>query len=208
MPLFQRKQSKVDATRHWVGDIRFPLQLDLSRHSLSAVRIGSPIDGLMRLGPAEDPEMAEDEVYRYYSRGVEVTAEDGFVIGYRIIWRPDEGFQPFPGQCFFRGERVELSPTTSEAELSAIAGAPYWRDEDQHEILAFYEFDRIEWQIELTTDGRLSQWSIVTPPSMSDREQREAYGVTKPRPPPGLGRIRPRSANALLYDNEEKNSHS
>jgi hypothetical protein len=152
----------------------------------------------MRLGPAEDPELAEDEVYCYYSRGLEVSAEDGFISGYRFVWRAEEGFRPFPGRCFHRGAPITLSPAISEAEIAALAGSPYWRDEDEEEILLFYEFDRVEWQVELTRDGRLSQWSIITPPSMADEDQRAAYGVTMAWPPSCAGRIRPRFAESVL----------
>ncbi len=198
MPLFERKKGKVDATRHWVGDMRFPLELDLTRKSLSGVRIGGTVDGLMRLGPAEDREAAEDEIYRYYSRGLEVTADDGFVSGFRLLWDPMEGFQPYSGTTILRGEPITLGQGTSESELKTLLGEPYWRDEDEAEILLFYELGEVEWQIELNKEGRLGQWSIVSPPLMADDEQRLAYGVTKPWPPASPDRIRPRTAGRLF----------
>src|SRR5687767_2745203 len=153
MPLFERKKGKVDATRHWVGDTRFPLELDLTRQSFSGVQIGGSIDRLMRLGPAEDREAAEDEIYRYYSRGLEVTAAGGFVSGFRFVWQPVEGFRPYPGSVSLRGEILAFGPETTELDLRRLLGAPYWRDEDEDEILLFYEPGEVEWQIELSKNG-------------------------------------------------------
>ena len=197
MPFFERKKQRFDVTRHWVGDTRFPLELDLSANTLSGVRIGGSLDGFMRLGPAEDREAAEQEVYRYYSRGLEITADEGFVTAFRILFAGSEGFQPFPGRCSYSAQPVALSASTTEADLRGVFGEPYWRDRDDEEILLFHEFPPIEWQIELNQGGALAQWTLLSPPSMQDPEQRRAYGVTRPWPPAGADRIRPRSAAAF-----------
>jgi hypothetical protein len=150
------------------------------------------------MGPAEDKAAAETEVYRWSSRGVEVTADGGFVTAIRIIWVESEGFRPFPGRCALNGNEIELSNRSSESFVTDLVGVPYWRDEDAEEIILFYEFNGIEWQVELNKQAYLTQWVIVSPPLMADAQQRRAYRVTRAWPPADLGRIRPRSAEALL----------
>ena len=198
MPLFQRKKDRADITRHWVGDTRFPLELNLSQHSISGARIGGSIDALMRLGPTEDVEFAANEVYCWYSRGLEVTADGGYITGLRILWAAEEGFKNFPGTCVLRDNQIPLSAESPESDLLCHFGDPYWRDADESEIVLFYEFGTIEWQIELTGAGKLKQMTIASPPLMADCQHRKAYGVTKPWPPASTERIRPRSADSLL----------
>ena len=180
MPLFYRKSAKVDPTRHWVGDIRFHLEVDLSTHSLNGVRIGGLFEGLERLGPAEDRTAAEEGILLYYSRGMEIGLEEGRMSSLRLVWVKDEGFHPFGGTVKWQGTVLSLGPMTTEEQLLSLFGEPYWRDEDEQEILLFYEFGKVEWQIELTPSGTLTQWTLCAPPLMADATQREAYGVTKP----------------------------
>ncbi|HXG23925.1 MAG TPA: hypothetical protein VNJ09_05165 [Chthonomonadales bacterium] len=183
MPLFYRKSAKVDPTRYWVGDNRFHPEVDLDTHSLNGARVGGLFDGLERLGPAEDRAAAEEGILLYYSRGLEICVEDGNITGLRLVWVSDEGFRPFAGTVKKKGEALSLGPTTTEEQLRTLFGEPYWRDEDPDEILLFYEFGKVEWQIELTPSGTLMQWILCTPPLMADAAQRRAYGVTKPWPP-------------------------
>lgn len=78
---------------------------------------------------------------------------------------------------------MPLSAQTREREIVGYFGDPYWRDEDEEEILLFYEFGELEWQVELTLQGTLKAVNAVAPPLLADEAQRRAYRVTKPWPP-------------------------
>ncbi len=73
------------------------------------------------------------------------------------------------------------SPNPTERGLIAIFGSPYWRDQDEDEVILFYEFGEYEWQIEMSLKDRLSVF-VIAPPILADPQQRAAYSVTKPWP--------------------------
>lgn len=189
MPLFYRRSGKDNPTRHWVGDTRFVLEFDCATHSLSGVRPGGFIDPLAPLGPAETPTEGRGDALTWYRQGIEVQFDDGgTVAAIRMVWRGDDGFAPFRG-TFRRGdERLAIGPETTEGDLETLLGPPYWRDQDEDEVLLFYELGPVEWQIGLTRAGLLAEWTVCTPPMMADEAQRRAYAVTTPWPPAGAAR--------------------
>ncbi len=87
----------------------------------------------------------------------------------------------FSGWFRYRGRRLDLSEETTERELIAFFGSPYWRDQDEDEVIPFYEFGECEWQIEMSLKDWLSVF-VIAPPILADPQQRAAYGVTKPWP--------------------------
>jgi hypothetical protein len=89
----------------------------------------------------------------------------------------------FPGRFKLDGRAIDLGLQTTESEIRALLGEPWWRDEDEDEVILFYEDGRVERQFELTKSGTLTVITLMLSPLMADREQRKAYGVTKPWPP-------------------------
>ena len=77
---------------------------------------------------------------------------------------------------------LRLSNRSSESDVQALFGQPYWRDQDEDEIILFYEFPGVEWQIEFDLVGALKHLRVGRP-LLADAEQRAAYGVTKHWPP-------------------------
>lgn len=170
----------------WQATDGLMLVLDLDRHALCDVRPRDPVEWLSRLGPPEDRKAVKGDRYCYYSRGIEFDASGDTIEGFVVVWNNelDEKFRPFSGTAMFHGREVRLSPETSEADFVSIFGEPYWRDEDDMEVIFFYEFrGDIEWQVEFTLKDSLKEIIITTPPILSTPEQRSAYKVTKPWPP-------------------------
>jgi len=170
----------------WKREPGLVLTFDFGRNALCGVRIGDPVDWLSKLGPAEDARAARrDGRYCYYSKGLEVGAREGRVTSYLLVWggSEDPRYRPFAGACGYRGKSLPLSGDTREPEIVGYFGHPYWRDEDEEEILLFYEFEDLEWQVELTPQGSLKAVSIVTPPILAEEGQRRAYRVTRAWPP-------------------------
>lgn len=176
---------KPDPTAGWKAEPGMRIELDFGCHALCGVKIGDPFPWLEKLGPAEDPRAARRGRFCYHSKGVEVEMKNGVVTSYLLVWASpvDSHYRPFAGVCLYRGRDLRLSARTNEREIFEHFGSPYWRDQDQDEILLFYEFEDIEWQIELALDGSLKAGLCVTPPLLADPEQRAAYRVTKPWPP-------------------------
>ncbi len=94
------------------------------------------------------------------------------------------GHSTFDGRIELDGEEIPIGGSTTEAEFVARFGAPYWRDEDEDEILLFYEFGPVEWQVEFPGGGTLGVFTITTDRVMADPGNREGYGVDAPWPPP------------------------
>ena len=186
MGLLDSFAGNKNATRDWAAEPGLRLMLDLDSGGLIGVPLGSKFEGLFRLGPAEDEEPAKTGELRYYSRGVQVTVEKGKIASYFVVFSPGyEGYEAFGGDCRFGGQSVMLSSLTTESALRDRFGEPYWTDEDEDETLLFYERGEVEWQVELDEEGRLRCITLLTPPSLADPEQREAYGIDAPWPPKG-----------------------
>jgi hypothetical protein len=172
---------RSNPTRRWKEDRSVPLVVDLDRHRLADVGIGERFERLAFLGPAD----CDGDLLSFRSRGVEVVTEGGVVVEFTVFLRPpseDEQMGRFAGSFRYRGAPLALSQGTREREVVAVFGAPYWRDQDEDEVLLFYEFGEWEWGIELSLAGWLKA-VVVGKPLLADAETRAAYGVDKPWPP-------------------------
>jgi hypothetical protein len=89
----------------------------------------------------------------------------------------------FAGRFRHRDGEVRLNPTTTVEEVLARLGEPYWRNEDEDEVILFYEDDPVETQFEFPDKKHLGFITILMPPLLADPIQHKAYGVTKPWPP-------------------------
>ena len=190
--LFGRRQA-ADPTRAWTRTPGHVPRFDLGAYTLDGVPLGGPLERLRALGPAEgvqvDPSGREGDL-EYPSQGLAVGVGDGRVESYELFFQEapgasDQAFTAYRGHVTLGGDTVPLSAATTEAELRALLGEPYWRDSDDDEVLLFYE--RAEAQAELQVelrDGRLRSVWAVSPGLLGDAEQRRRLGVTRPWPPP------------------------
>ncbi len=187
MGLWNSLFGKPDPSSNWQAIPDWPIVLDMTRHALCDVRLGDPVEWLSKLGPPEDQKAVRDGCYRYVSKGIEIGAEAGFVTDFTIICGPDPcrpGFEPFKGSVVYGGRTLALGADADEANFTQTFGDPYWRDEDEAEIILFYEFrNDTEWQVEFTIQRSLKTLMIVTPPLMGLEKSRASYHVTKPWPP-------------------------
>jgi hypothetical protein len=184
--LLDRILGRKHPSATWQLEPGFEVQLDLDRHALCRCRIGDPIEWLSGLGPPESAEALRENRYCYYSKGLEVGEENGAVVDFAVFWDDyyGSGFQSFKGLVTYRGKTVQLGPETSESAFRELFADPYWRDQDQDEIILFYEFEGdIEWQVEFTLEAKLKAMRVVWPALMADAKQREVYGVSVPWPP-------------------------
>jgi len=186
LKLLDRIMGRQHPNMLWQLDPGLELHLDLDRHALCRCRIGDPIEWLSGLGPPEDAKALREQRYCYYSRGIEIGEENGNVADFAVFWIDylQQGFQPFEGRITYHGKTIRLDSRTTERDFRDLFGEPYWRDQDEEEIILFYEFQRdIEWQVEFTVESNLKAIRVVWPALMADAEQREIYGVNIPWPP-------------------------
>jgi hypothetical protein len=186
MGLWNKLFGRSDPSDNWQEVPDFSIALDMTRHALCDVRLGDPVEWFAKLGPPEDKEALRNGCYRYLSKGIEIGAEEGVVTDFTIVCAPDSfrpEFQPFRGSVIYAGRQFSLGPSTSETDFKQTFGEPFWRDEDDTEILLFYEYRyEIEWQVEFNLQGSLKALLIVTPPLMSGENERDNYRVTKKWP--------------------------
>ena len=166
-------------TQEWKENPSVSLVVDLDGHRLCGLGIRDSLAGLGFLGPAT---MAGSTLF-FPGKGISVGFKDGCITSFAayVAASPEEGMGRFSGWFRYRGRRLDLSEETTERELIAFFGSPYRRDQDEDEVILFYEFGEYEWQIEMSLKDRLSVFAIA-PPILGDPQQRAAYGVTKPWP--------------------------
>lgn len=186
MGIIERMKSTFslqDPTGQWQRTPDLGLQIDLQQPTLNGVELRRRLDILSFLGPAEERDEGE---FGYPSLGLSLDSIDFETFtGFQVVhsdpdYRPN--YAPYPGECRFGNQPLVLADVT-EPLLRDAMGEPYWRDEDDAEVILFYEYPYHELQIELTREGRLQCIGITSFPLMANQEQREAYGVTQAWPP-------------------------
>jgi len=181
-------------TADWAASAAAPMVADLDTNALGGVGLGEPFDGLRFLGKGrwrKLPAMLGGRkgvlmgTLEYPERGLalDVVGDrlDGFVLS--VSGDAEHGLAPFGGRIRLHGAEMGADRLSTEKRCLDMLGEPYWRAEDEDEVLLFYERGRVEWQVEATKAGAVTALLVVSPPLMEDPEQRAAYGVTKPWPP-------------------------
>lgn len=91
----------------------------------------------------------------------------------------------FSGKFTKSGNALDLNTKTTEPQILALFGEPYWIDRSDGEAIMFYEYQHgtIELQFEFTDGRTLSFITLSQNGVLSTEEQRKNYKVNKPWPP-------------------------
>ena len=148
-------------TREWGHDPHRRLELDLDANALSGVPLGAAFERLEFLGPAQRSRSNPD-LWEFSPLGVAAEAEDGRLVALFVLPIPDEHFrvEPYTGTVSIGGRPVPVSWLSRERDVVRAFGEPTRRDEDDVETVLFYELGRVEWQIELTPEGRIKTIAV------------------------------------------------
>lgn len=169
MGLFKLFTPKVDPLVSWRTEpgLAANFDFDFDHHALCGIRPGDPVSLLWKLGPPEDKAAEAIGKYNYYSKGVQAITEHGRIVSFILFWNDEDQKQllAFHGPCSYRGQKIELRGGMSEVEIRNIFGEPSSREDDADEAVLFYEFDEVEWQIEISRRGGLAAMVVLTPPS-------------------------------------------
>jgi len=184
--MFQFLFGPKNPTRDWERPSNLRLTFDLDCGELNGVGLGQRLDRLSFLGPIEDREGLRAGEYRYCSFGLSVGCyNDAQIIDCFDIVQKDRylpQYRPFSDICHYLGENLDLGRLTEESAIETF-GSPFWKDQDDEEIILFYEFPNREWQVEFALDRTFNRIIVTSKPLMADERQRNAYGVNKPWPP-------------------------
>ena len=175
-----------DPSCDWQRTPGLQLEFDLDTGKLNTAQLSDDYAALSFLGPSEDRRAASNGEFNYYTLGFIADCDgDWDLAEMRVVFRyqDEPKFRPYAGRILYRGREVELANAT-EQSFRAQFGESYWRDQDDHETILFYEFPQLEWQVEFDPRGLLNGLIVTDRMLMAKAEQRKAYGVTKPWPPP------------------------
>ena len=162
-----------NVSNSWVRDLGLALVVDLSAPSINSVGLGSAVYECSFLGRSTSKVNSPLE---FEDLGVTIdNEEDGTVSGFQIVFNDLENkFAAFAGTVLVNG--IAVLPSSIVSGL----GDPYWRDEDESEIVSFFEFATYEIQVEQTLKGEIGRVIVTNDRLMDDAAQRKAYGVDKP----------------------------
>jgi hypothetical protein len=176
----------TDPACHWIADSNVPIELDLDKCALCGIRLGDRCERIARLGPPDNPRPSKEEAYHYGKHGFYIDADNQSVCGFTVVFDKtavEDKTTEFHGAIVYKGQPIDLCASIRESDFRQLFGDPYWRDADDAEHLLFYELGQVEWQVEFAKEDGLRVLTILTPPMLSDPEQRAMYNVDKPWPP-------------------------
>jgi hypothetical protein len=169
-------------TKDWVRPSNLRLTFDLESSALNGVGLDEPVENVRFLGPVEDRTNLHFGEYGYFSLGIVVGCHNdkNLLDCFELVNKaPDSPrYQSFFGDCHYRGTSLKLDRLT-QSFLHGTFGPPFWKDEDHNEVILFYEFPGLEWQVEFALDGTMNRIVITNKILMADERQRAAYKVTK-----------------------------
>lgn len=155
--------------------------VDLKDLTCDGMRIAQPVPTSSSYLPyfLNDTEENRARIYKNLASGLEITTRNGLVDSIFI------SLDSFTGRFSLGGEPLDLTTETTESRAAALLGAPWWKHVDSDlEVIDFHERnDGVEIQLEYPALCHLQFITILRTAVLSDAEQREAYGVTKPWPP-------------------------
>lgn len=168
-------------TNPWRREPGLNLIAELALPALSGVTLGSPCNKLSFLGRSSGLEFG---TLCYYDLGIGIAcAPDGTLKGFTIVLADEfKDFQPYQGKLLWHASRIRTADLQLD-RLQDVFGEWYWLDQDETELLAFYEYPSYEMQIELTLSGAVKRIDVTREPLLAQADQRELYQVDQPWPP-------------------------
>ena len=152
-----------------------PLTIDLATFSCGQSRLGAAVSANDYFSNA----LRTKDTFVDERNGVELgTARD-------VLDSVFVTLKSFSGKFTKAGKAIDLNARTTEAQILALFGEPYWTDRSDGEVIMFYEYERgtTELQFEFTDGRALSFITLSRNGVLSTEEQRKHYKVTKPWPP-------------------------
>lgn len=151
------------------------LKIDLGLFTCGAAKLG---DSLKNIEPfaqyLKDYETLNDE-----TSGIEIGLKKG-KFDYIFITMAKSN-----AKFYKSGTPIQILNPTTIADIKSIFGSPCWVDDDEGDVILFYEYDKgnVELQFEFPKNMPLSHITLMQNGVLSTEVQRKSYGVTIPWPP-------------------------
>jgi hypothetical protein len=152
-----------------------PLTIDLATFSCGQSRLGMAVSATEYFSNA----LRARDTFVDERNGVELsTARD-------VLDSVFVTLKHFSGKFSKSGNALDINTKTTEAQILALFGEPYWIDRSDGEVIMFYEYQHgtIELQFEFTDGRTLSFITLCQNGVLSSEEQRKNYEVNKAWPP-------------------------
>jgi len=151
--------------KHLAGD---RIIVDLTTFCLGATPLGA------RPSPGDVLAINEEVLH---GPGIEVGLIDG-VLDYGFFTLGE-----FAGSFKAEGRLIPLGTTTTEEDILALFGEPYWVDRSNDEVLFFYDFRSGTIELQFEFSPTLGFITLTRNGVLAEASGRAGYRVTKPWPP-------------------------
>jgi len=165
----------------WKAGDGINLEFDGDNHAISGVKLRDPAAMLLKFGRPDSVDESNG-IHSFFSLGFQAGISDNRVIEFVIFWNDliNCQFRPFPGSFIFHGRKLDIKAGLDEAKVNSLLGEPFWESKDKDEIILFYEWGVVEWQVCVNLQSGLYEMTVTALPLLADASQRQAYGVNRP----------------------------
>ena len=129
-------------------------------------------------------------LFQYLSKAeCYISDKDGFEIGIK------EGkfdylfltIEQYKENLYLNENQLFINKDSSPEDITYNFGSPYWIDEDDKEIILFYEYKegKFELQFEFSNKENLSYITLMQNGILSEESNRKSYRINKEWPPKG-----------------------
>ncbi|MFZ2956298.1 MAG: hypothetical protein WA705_05360 [Candidatus Ozemobacteraceae bacterium] len=149
---------KADPTRNWPVSARKMLTFNISDRTVNGTTFGHSFEALEIFGKPDNEKPVYDKVFQYLQHGLLVELKEEEKIDFfAFVFQNDECRKEerfAEARASFvnaKGGTLSLSKATCMADITVFMGEPKSIDEDEEEVILFYEIDdlRIEWELTL-----------------------------------------------------------
>lgn len=147
---------KPDPTRNWREVPQRTLTFTIPNRTVNGTAFGHSFESLETFGKPGNESPVYDRVFNYLEHGFIVELqEDEKIDFFGFVFRNDTGENFTEARASVvkgDGATLVLSKSSSMADITAFMGEPKSIDEDEEEVILFYQIDdlRIEWELTLT----------------------------------------------------------
>lgn len=159
-----------DATKDWPQASSLHLSLDMGTGELNGVKLGSPLESVRFLGPADNARAAKGGTYIYFQAGLQTNCDKpGGRIELFHLYFPagtDKRFRPYEGKVLCQSREVPVSEWQIE-DFKSEFGAPAEFDQDDDEASLTYKFRdfhlEVDFQVDHQDNSRLRELYVFLP---------------------------------------------
>ncbi|MBF0498818.1 MAG: hypothetical protein HQM09_01690 [Candidatus Riflebacteria bacterium] len=154
---------KSDPTRNWPAMPRKSLKFSLADKTLNGMTFGHSFEALEIFGKPDNEMPIYDKTFHYLRHGLIVELDDQKIDFFAFIIQDDakEGFAEAQTTLVDAdGKTIILSKNSAKNDLVAFLGDPQKIDEDEVEIILFFDINDLKIEFELDLSQKLKRMNV------------------------------------------------